>query len=305
MLVTGATGFIGTNLLYRLLEYDYNISVIVHKKSNMNNIKNIAQKLDIHNVDLSKSNIIKNEIKKIKPNVVYHLATYGVNHNQTETDKIINTNIFATFNLFDALLDYPEINKIVNIGSCFEYGPKINKIKETSETNPQSVYGFSKVSQTNIAKYFYEQNKFPIVTLRIFNTYGPFENRNRLIPSMISSAINSKKIHINNPNDVRDFVFVKDVADGIIQASKIKKLGEILNIGTSKEYKVRDVVNKLSKITKYDNVVFDENKTHEYGGKIVADITKSKKILNWEPAYTLDEGLKETFEWFKTRNIRN
>ena len=302
VLVTGGTGFIGTNLLYRLLELDYNISVFVHKNSNISHLKDISNKLDIHYADLSKSKVLKNKIKKIKPDVLYHLATYGVNHNQIESDKIIKTNVFGTYNLYNSILEDSEISKIVNIGSCFEYGPKINKIKETSKTNPQSIYGISKVSQTNVAKFFHQQKNLPMVTLRIFNTYGPFENLNRLIPSMILSIMNNKKIHIKNPDDVRDFIFVKDVVDGIIRSSTIKESGEILNIGTSKEYKVKDVVKKLSKMTKYDNIVFHEKKIHEYGGKIIANTDKSKRILQWKPRYTMNEGLKETLDWLKNKN---
>ena len=301
VLVTGATGFIGTNLIYKLVDSNYNISIFTRKKVNIKHIKNIIPKLDVYNVDLSNPKIINEKIKKIKPDIVDHLATYGVNRNQTEDDKIINTNILGTINLFNAILQYGEVKKIVNVGSCFEYGPKLEKIKETDESNPQSVYGISKVEQTNIAKYFYEQKSLPIITLRVFNTFGPFEKPNRLIPSTILASLNQKKICINNPNDVRDFVFVKDVVEGLVKASKIKKSGEILNIGTSNEYQVKEIVKKISKITKYDNVVFQKSKNHEYGGKIIADVTKLKRVLKWEPKYTMDEGLKETVDWIKMR----
>ena len=301
VLVTGATGFIGSNLIYQLLDSSYNISIFTHKKSNMQNIKNIIPKLDMYEIDFSKPRIIKEKIKKIKPDVVYHLASYGVNYNQTTYDKIINTNVLGTLNLFEAISEYADVNKVVNLGSCFEYAPKSKKMKEVDETNPKTVYGISKMQQTNIAKYFYKQKNLPVITLRVFNTYGPFENQNRLIPSMILAVLNHKKVYINNPDDVRDFIFVKDVVEGLVRASKVKKSVEILNIGTSNGYSVREIVKKLSKITKYDKIAFHESKPHEYGGRIIADITKSKSILKWEPKYTINEGLKETFEWFKIR----
>ncbi|RZD46950.1 MAG: hypothetical protein CXT78_03270 [Thaumarchaeota archaeon] len=299
ILVTGATGFIGTNLIHRLLESNHNISIFVHEESKMAHLKNIISKLDVHKIDLIKPHIMNEKIKKIKPDVVYHLAAYGVNHDQTRNDKIINTNILGTLNLFNALLEHADVNKIVNMGSCLEYGPKIKKIKEIDDNNPQSVYGFSKMAQTNIAKHFYEQKKMPINTLSVFNAYGPFQNQSGLIPNIISSALNHKKIYINNPNDIRDFIFVKDVIEGLLIASKVKKSGEIFNIGTSNEYTVKDIVKKIIKITKYENIIFHENNTHEYEGKMVANITKSKNILKWKPKYTIDEGLKETFEWLK------
>jgi nucleoside-diphosphate-sugar epimerase len=299
ILVTGATGFIGTNLIHRLLELDYNISIFIHKKSKMTHLKNITSKLDVHKIDLIKSHRINEKIKKVKPDVVYHLASYGISRDQTRNSEIINTNILGTLNLFNAILEYADVSKIVNMGSCLEYGPKIKKIKETDDNNPQSTYGFSKMTQTNVAGYFYEQKKMPINTLRVFNAYGPFQNKSGLIPNIISSTLNHKKIYINNPNDTRDFIFVNDVIEGLLRASKIKKSGEIFNIGTSNGYTVKDIMEKIIKITKYRNIVFSKNNTHEYKGKMVANITKSKNILKWKPRYTIDEGLKETFEWLK------
>jgi nucleoside-diphosphate-sugar epimerase len=300
ILVTGATGFIGTNLIYRLIDSKDNISIFIHNKSNTEHIKKIILKSNIHEVDFTKFDTIKKKIKKIKPDIIYHLAAYGVYTNQKNYNGIINTNVIGTLNLFRAISEHADVNKIVNLGSSFEYKPQSKKIKEDDKTNPQTIYGISKVAQTNIAQHFCVQEKLPITSLRVFNTYGPFENKNRLIPSIILAALSNEKIHINNPEDVRDFIFVKDVVEALIKVSKIKHHNEIFNIGTSKGYTVRQIVKKLSLLTKSDNIVFHESKTHEYGGKIIADISKSKNILMWKPKYTIDKGLQETYEWFKS-----
>jgi nucleoside-diphosphate-sugar epimerase len=302
ILVTGATGFIGTNLIQKLINSKNSISIFTQKKSNIQNIKNIISKLDVHQVDLTKFDIVKKSIKEIKPDIIYHLATYGVYNNQISYEKIVKTNIFGTLNLFNSIYEYGNIEKVINLGSSFEYGPQSIKIKENKKVNPRTIYGISKVAQTNLAKYFYEQKNLPITTLRIFNAYGTFENENRLIPSIILGAINHKKVNIINPNDTRDFIFIKDVVDVLISSSKNKQHGEIFNIGTSKGYSVRQIAKKISKLSKSNNVEFHENNSHEYNGKIIADISKSKKILKWQPKYSIDEGLKETFEWFKARN---
>jgi len=302
ILVTGATGFIGTNLIYRLVDSKDSVSILTHKKSNIKHIKNIISKLDVYEVDFTKYDTIKEKIKKIKPDIIHHLAAYGVYGNQIKNEKIINTNILGTLNLFNAISEYADVSKVVNLGSSFEYGPQLKKNKECDKTNPQTIYGISKVAQTNLAQYFYEKKKLPISSLRVFNAYGSFENQNRLIPSIILASLNHKKIDINNPNDIRDFIFVKDVIDALIKESKSKRHGEIYNIGTSKGYSVRQIAKKISKLTKSDNMIFHENNNHEYSGKIIADISKSKNMLKWEPKYAIDQGLKETFEWFKVRD---
>ena len=89
--------------------------------------QNIISKLDVHKIDLIKPQIMNEKIKKIKPDVVYHLASYGVYYDQTRNSKIINTNILGTLNLFNAILEYADVKKIVNMGTCLEYGSKIKK----------------------------------------------------------------------------------------------------------------------------------------------------------------------------------
>jgi len=203
----------------------------------------------------------------------------------------------------NVLSDCSNIKKFVNLGSSFEYGPKLSKIKETDDTKPLTAYGVSKVAQTNFAQYFAKHRNLPAVTLRIFNAYGMFEEENRLIPSLMLSALTEKTLHIKNPKEIRDFIFVKDVVDAMIKASKIKKSGIILNIGTSNGYSVEQIVRKSSKITNADNIVFDSNKKPENHRKLVANIEEAKKILGWEMRFSIDKGLKETFDWFK-HNIR-
>ncbi len=296
--MTGASGFLGTNLVYRLLDSNNKITVLTHKPHNLWRLGKIIFGLDVRTVDLTKIEEIRKAVKQTKPDIVFHLATYGVYSYQDNFDNIIQTNIAGSVNLMNVLSEY-NIKKFVNLGSSFEYGPKLAKIKETNDMDPLTVYGVSKVAQTNFVQYFAKHRNLPAVTLRIFNAYGMFEERNRLIPSLMLSALTRKTLHIKNPKEIRDFIFVKDVVDAMIKASKIKKSGVIFNIGTSNGYSVEQIVKKSSKITNSDTIVFDSNEKPENHRKLIANIDEAKKTLGWKPKVSIDRGLKETFDWFK------
>lgn len=276
--------------------------MLTHKSGNLWRLRKIIPELDVHTVDLTKIEEIKKTVKQTVPDIVFHLATYGVYQHQMDFDKIVETNVVGSMNLMNVLSDY-NIKKFVNLGSSFEYGPKLSKIRETDDTEPLTAYGASKVAQTNFAQHFAKRRNLPAVTLRIFNAYGMFEEKNRLIPSLVLSALTGKTLHIKNPKEIRDFIFVKDVVDAMIKASKIKKSGIILNIGTSKGCSVEQIVRKSSKITNADNIVFDSDKKPENHGKLIANMEETKKTLGWESKFSIDMGLKETFDWFR-HNIR-
>lgn len=302
ILITGASGFLGANLAHRLASSNNEISVFVHKPHNFWRIKKITPSLDVHVVDLTNIEKVRRAVKNTDPDIVFHLATYGVYSHQDDVGKILDTNITGSVNLMNVLSESGNIKKFVNLGSSFEYGPKLGKIKETSSTTPASLYSVSKVSQTNFAQYFAEHRKLPALTLRIFNAYGMFEDKKRLIPSIMLSALSGKTLHIRNPNEVRDFVFVNDVVDAMLKASTIKKSGIILNIGTSIGHSVEQIVRKSLKAANSDiNVIFKGRKEEQK--KLVADISQAKKVLGWKPKFSIDDGLKETFDWFKD-NLR-
>lgn len=304
ILITGASGFIGSNLARKLVKSKNQISVIYRKQSNLWRIKDIISNLDVHMVDLDNFNTLKQKIKKIKPDIVYHFATYGVYPSQTSIATMIETNITCTINLIHALNDYGTLDKFVNLGSSFEYGPQANAIKENQCVNPVSPYSITKVSQTQFAKYYATKYTFSIVTLRLFHPYGMYEQPGRLISDIMSATIQNKILRLSSPYPRRDFIFIGDVIDALLKVTKTPKInGEIFNIGGGREYSVGEIVNLVQKITHKDlKILYDDKNQREFdklGGRGFTNLEKTKKILNWKPTHSIKQGLSKTYEWYK------
>lgn len=300
-LVTGVTGFVGSYLFRRLIESGQKVHILIRKQTNLWRIKDIVNKATVHISDLSSANELEKIIKRIKPNIIYHLATHGAYSFQDNPEKIINTNMLGTFNLLRATsgLDY---ELFVNTGSSSEYGFKKLPMKEGDLLEPASYYAVSKCSQTLLCCYIARKEKKPVVTLRLFSVYGPYEEPTRFIPTLLKSLYLRQKINLVSSEISRDYIYVDDVIEAYLSIEQLKKnLGEIFNIGTGRQYTIKEVVETAVSVT---------GKTTDFGwGKMerriwdtdnwVADISKAKALLDWSARINLEEGLSLTWEWFK------
>lgn len=308
IMITGGAGFIGANLVHALQNNYSNIHITVQKSSDIWRLKKVSSKIKSHVVDLTNHKQCNDVIQKINPDIVFHCAAYGVKQNNDDFRKMIKTNIHGTLNLFSTL-STQNVKKIINLGSVFEYGvqTKNRGFLETDPLEPLTFYGITKVTQTNIAQYFFKSKLLPVVTLRLFTPYGMFEEKGRLISDIMLALIKGSRFKITSPNSVRDFIFMSDVTDAIIKASVAQNVdGEIINIGYGKPISVGMIVEICKKFSKSNkHIVLSNDKMRDYdflGGKGFANITKSKNKLNWTPSISIEEGLRKSYNWYK-KNI--
>ena len=306
ILITGASGFIGANLVHDLINTKDQIHILIKKESNLWRLNNIISKCYVHFVDISKIKEVENVISEIKPETVYHCATYGVYPNQKDTQKIDQTNLIGTKNLVSSLAKNTDLKRLVNLGSVFEYGSKPGLIKETDSTQGLDHYGKSKILQTKIIEDLSQQHNLPAVTLRIFTAYGNFEEPGRLISDIMVAIIKKNPIKILSSSAMRDFIYINDVIDALKKISVKPGInGEIFNVGSGHASSVENIVNLVCNITNTDSeVIWQDKNDREYdkaGTKGYADIQKIEKI-GWKPKISLEDGLEKTYEWFK-KNI--
>jgi nucleoside-diphosphate-sugar epimerase len=302
VLITGATGFIGSNLTRHLVKLGAKPHVILRGVSDTWRIKDILSNIDPHHCDVTDKNGIEALIKEIKPKVIFHTAIYGGFPSQKDDKKISDVNFNGTVNLVNACakIDY---ELFVNTGSSSEYGIKDQPMKETDATEPLNDYGRSKAAATEYCRAAAEKDKKPIVTLRLFSPYGYFEDRGRLIPSVILSCLNGTTPKCSSPSSVRDFVFIEDVIDAYIKALELsdKISGEVINVGGGHQHAVGDVVDKIMEIIGYKNGAEWNTITNPRTEPKMwqADISKARHLIGWQPKNRMDEGLEKTVRWFK------
>ena len=299
-LITGASGFIGSILLRKLVQKKIKKNIILRKQSNTWRINDLLDKTEIHYSDLSNVNQLITTIKKIKPQIVYHLATNGAYSDQKNANQIIQTNIMGTWNLLQAC-NKTNYELFVNTGSSSEYGFKKYAMRETDTLKPASYYAVTKCTQTLLCSHIAKQENRPIVTIRPFSVYGPYENPNRLFPTLLKSLLFGKEMDLVSPSIVRDQIYVDDIINAYLKISRLKKYpGEIFNIGTGVQSTIKQVVNAATKITgKMIKFNWGKMKSRSWDTNVwVADISKARTLLRWKPKITLEEGIRKNWNWF-------
>lgn len=303
--VTGANGFIGANIVRVLLKRNYEVHILNRKSEASWRLKDIKDLIYIHGGDITEKTSLKRTLLKVKPDYIIHLAAYGAYYYQDELEKIIKVNVEGTKNLLEASKDIL-YNCFINTGSSSEYGFKVKPMKENDFCDPVSYYAATKLANTTLCKVFAMLNNKPVITLRLFSVYGPYEEPGRFISTITKSLITKDTIKLTPGNQRRDFIYVDDVSDAYIKALSLGKKvkGEIFNIGTGKEYTNDEVVKKLfasaeskTKVKKgsYPKRTWDTSHWR-------ADNSHTKNILGWKPMYSLEEGLEKNYLWFK-KNI--
>lgn len=296
VLVTGGAGFIGSHLVKRLIQENAKVSVIDKKPG-------LHKGVDYYSCNLTDIEKLKLLIRKIKPQIIFHLAAFTSPERNVDSEFVFRNNFQSTINLFKTLNG--KFDLFVNTGTCEEYGNGLTPFEESQAPVAVSPYSASKIASTYYCQMLYNVYNLPIVCLRPFLTYGPRQrNTKMLIPATIIAALKNEQLRMTKGEQTRDFVYVTDVVDAYIKAIKSKKaIGEIINIGSGKEYKIKDIVEKIIKLTKskikpkIGTIPYRKGETMHF----YCSNKKAKKLLNWKPKVNLDDGLKRTIKWYEEK----
>ena len=299
--ITGATGFIGSNLTRRSLERGGEVFINIRKTSDTWRIRDILNEVNVIPIDITEYKKLKDSLKEIRPNIVFHTATYGGNAEQKNTEKIIKTNVIGTVNLVRSCRDI-DLNLFVNTGSSSEYGIKDSAMTESCLLEPVTEYGVSKAAATLYCQTITCTEKLPVVTLRLFSPYGRYEQKSRLVPSLILAALQKINPRIASRQFVRDFIFVEDVLDAYEAVITLKNAsGKIFNIGSGQQHSVGEVGDMIVGLLG-NEVTCEVGIPQAWKNEPTfwqADIQRAKSELDWEPKYSLGNGLAATIDWFK------
>ena len=303
VLITGGGGFVGANAVRAFLAMGKEVHVLEYPGCDLWRLKDIQEKITVHTADIANYEELEPLIQNIKPEVILHFAAYGAYQGtQQDVEKTIQTNLLGTINLVRSCSKVG-FRAFVHTGSSSEYGIKDQPMKETDTLEAYNLYGITKAAATLYCQNAAKKDGLPIVIIRPFAVYGPFEEQTRLIPTLVMSYLKGESPKLSTSDSVRDFVFVEDVVAAYMAAiQNIEKAkGEIFNVGTGVQYTIGQAADMVQNI-------IGSNLKPEYGQipqaqkeptHWVADISKAKALLGWQPGYTIEQGLDKTIRWFK------
>lgn len=297
VLIIGGAGFIGSNLVKKLMRDGYHVFVYDNFSSGkISNLKFLS-KARIIKGDILDHKKIVSCIKKIQPNTIFHLAgIHYIPDCDKNPQKTRRVNVDGTSNVLEAIPALSPKPFFIFISSAGVYANSSNALKESNKTRPICIYGETKLAGEKITKQICTKNKIPFTTVRLFNVYGPNDRVPHVIPRIITQVKNQKEnIELGNLQPKRDFIYVDDVSDALYKILEHKPKNRVYNIGTGKEHSVKEIAElfikflprKNLRVLPRKNLIRKKERLH-----LKADILKIKKELGWHPKISISKGIK-------------
>jgi NAD dependent epimerase/dehydratase len=312
VLITGADGFIGSHLTEALVNYGYDVRAFVYYNSFNSNgwldsvPKEIKNKVEFFSGDIRDPNGVREAMKEI--DIVFHLAALiAIPFSYHSPDSYVDTNIKGTLNIIQAARDN-KVKRVLVTSTSEVYGTaQFVPITEVHPKQPQSPYSASKIGADAIADSFYRSFDLPITIVRPFNTFGPRQSARAVIPTIIAQLLNgAEEIKLGDITPTRDLLFVKDTVNGFLKIAQCDALvGHEVNIATQSEISVGDLAQELIKyINPNAKIITDAVRLRPEKSEVFrlfGSNEKLKSFTDWKQKYTLQEGLKETIDWFSQK----
>ena len=297
ILITGSSGFIGTNLLNTLKFQNFDIAVI--DRSYNHNFKNVTKYFG----DICDYSFVEKAILDFQPNKVFHLAGYKNRaSNVEELSLSIKVNLMGALNLYQALTKVSSVESIIALGTTDEYGIHNSSYIESSIENPISPYGFSKLCGTQLAQFFNRSFNLPVIILRPTIAYGPYQANDMFIPSLINTLMSNSDFKMTEGKQLRDFIYISDLVEAMLLISENQNYnGEIFNIGSGESLKLSEVAATIAKDLKREQflklglIPYRKNEVMQY--ETCTD--KINNTLGWFPKVSFKKGIELTIKHYR------
>lgn len=319
VIVTGGLGFIGSNLVKKLVEKKYFV-IIVDKKTYSGSILNIKdipkKKYKLYKFDIANKKSFQNILTKHKPIGVFNLAAEThVDRSIESPISFINSNIVGVFSILEAFKNFLKItrkkSKLIHISTDEVYGDisKNHFSLEDDPYKPSSPYAASKASADHLIKSYCRTYKLPAIITNCSNNYGPKQFPEKLIPKLIINILNNKALPIyGSGKNEREWIHVDDHCDGLLTVFLKGKIGQNYNIGSGEVLNnilitkiILNYIKNIKKIKTTSKIIFVKDRPG-HDKRYALNSNKIKKNLKWSKKYNIKKGLYKTVDWYINNN---
>jgi len=288
VIVTGATGFVGSHLSRKLVEFGYNVHIISRPSSTYENLESVKRKIDVFEYNQNITELI-NYFKEVEADIVFHLASLFISeHKPDEVDDLINSNIKFGTHVLEAM-SKSETYNLINTGTSWQH-------YKNEDYNPVNLYAATKQAFEDIIEYYVNALNFNVITLKLFDTYAEDDNRGKLINLLGKFSKEKKKLKMSPGEQKIDLVHVDDVVDAFISAYDLIKEKEMNHkkyaVSSGQQIKLKELIQLYEDVT--GNKILVEWGGRSYRKREVMELWRNfDKLPNWEVKISLIDGLKK------------
>ncbi len=299
ILIVGGTGFLGFHYAKYCLKKKFKVlSLSRNKPRKIRYLKNVKY----YYADISNKVQISKVLKKFKK--IDFVVNFGGEVNHKNLKKTLNSHYLGCKNLINFYLQ-KNLKKFIQIGSSLEYGNGKSPQKETYSLRPKSNYSRAKANSSIFVNNIFKNKKFPVMIIRPYQVYGPYQDLNRFIPIIINNCLQNRNFPCSEGNQFRDFLYIDDFVRYLfILMNKTNTVGEVFNVGSGKPKKIKYVIKLIKNKIKTGAPNFGQIKLRpEENLKTYPDISKLKKYTKQSPKITFLNGLAKTIKFYKNNKL--
>lgn len=303
ILVTGASGFIGSHVTRACVREGAEVACFLRPNSNPWRLLEALPHVTRYDVDLTNEEDVMAKMETFRPDIIFHLAADTMRKRDLEIYEPQHlTHTVSTLRLIQAALKLPTLPRFVHTGTIEEYGRGSVPFREDQCASPVTPYSLTKLEAVHLAMYAAHEHGLPVVVVRPAMTYGPLKGKGMFIPDFFRAAMTTKEFKMSPGEQTRDIMYVDDLVRGYLALATTERVeGEIFNVGTGVETRMKDLAERLRILCGGDTVI-------QYGAypcdpkietmRCVMDIQKMRDRVSWQPTVGLEEGLARTADWY-------
>ena len=298
VLISGGSGFVGANLVRRLLNDGHELHLILRPQHRRWRLADIIGHFSPHPIQIQDHERVVRCVREVRPDWVFHLSAYGAYSTQTGIEPMISTNLTGTVALLDACTDVG-MEAFVHAGSSSEYGYKDHAAHEDEIIHPNSEYAITKAAATHYCQLVAAQKGVRACTARLYSIYGPYEEPTRLIPTLIIHGLGGRLPALAAPDIGRDFVYVEDAVEAMIRIATRGQAGAVYNVCTGVQSTLRSVVDAARRLM---NISAEPDWTtmpaRSWDTNVWFGLPEhTEREVGWHAQFGFGAGLEQTVEW--------